>query len=110
MRSVFSNCGQVCLCSERVYVERPIFERFVAALAQRARALKIGGPYEDADMGPLISRGHRDKVLGYYRLAREERGEVVTAAAASRSSAMRATAAPSSSRPCSPGCPRRRAA
>src|SRR4029077_16803780 len=76
MRSVFSNCGQVCLCSERVYVERPLFERFVAALVERAGALKIGGPYENADLGPLISRGHRDKVLGYYRLAREERAQV----------------------------------
>ena len=77
MRSVFSNCGQVCLCSERVYVERPIFERFVEALAQRARRLTIGGPYEGADLGPLISRAHREKVLSYYRLAREERGEIV---------------------------------
>jgi aminomuconate-semialdehyde/2-hydroxymuconate-6-semialdehyde dehydrogenase len=77
MRSVFANCGQVCLCSERVYVERPIFERFVAALAAGARALKIGGPYEGADMGPLISRAHRDKVLSYYRLARSEHGEIV---------------------------------
>jgi aminomuconate-semialdehyde/2-hydroxymuconate-6-semialdehyde dehydrogenase len=77
MRSVFSNCGQVCLCSERVYVERPIFERFVAALAAGARALKIGGPYEGVDMGPLISRAHRDKVLSYYRLARSEHGEIV---------------------------------
>jgi aminomuconate-semialdehyde/2-hydroxymuconate-6-semialdehyde dehydrogenase len=77
MRSVFSNCGQVCLCSERVYVERPIFERFVEALAARARQLKVGGPYQGADLGPLISRAHRDKVLAYYRLAREEGGEVV---------------------------------
>ena len=77
LRSVFANTGQVCLCSERVYVERPLFGRFVEALATRARALKLGGPYEDADMGPLISRAHRDKVLSYYRLAREERGEVV---------------------------------
>src|SRR2546423_4365887 len=77
MRSVFSNCGQVCLCSERVYVERPLFERFVEALAQRARRLKIGGPYEGADLGPLISRAHREKVLSYYRLAREEHGEIV---------------------------------
>ncbi len=78
MRSVFSNCGQVCLCTERVYVERPLFARFVAALAQRAQALKLGGPYEEADMGPLISRAHREKVLGYYRLAREEGGRIVT--------------------------------
>ncbi len=77
MRSVFSNCGQVCLCSERVYVERPIFERFLESLAERARALKLGGPYEAADMGPLISRRHRDKVLSYYALARSEHGEMV---------------------------------
>jgi aminomuconate-semialdehyde/2-hydroxymuconate-6-semialdehyde dehydrogenase len=77
MRSVFSNCGQVCLCSERVYVERPIFERFVETLAARARAMKIGGPYEGADIGPLISRAHREKVLDYYRLAREEGGTIV---------------------------------
>jgi len=77
LRSVFSNCGQVCLCSERVYVERPLFERFVAALASGARALKLGGPFEEADLGPLISRSHREKVLGYYRLARSEHGEIV---------------------------------
>jgi aminomuconate-semialdehyde/2-hydroxymuconate-6-semialdehyde dehydrogenase len=77
LRSVFSNCGQVCLCSERVYIERPIFEPFLAALAERARALKIGGPYEGADIGPLISRTHREKVLSYYGLARAEQGEIV---------------------------------
>ncbi|MBV8496945.1 MAG: 2-hydroxymuconic semialdehyde dehydrogenase [Gammaproteobacteria bacterium] len=77
MRSVFSNCGQVCLCSERVYVERPIFEPFVAALTDRARRLKLGGPYEGADMGPLISRAHREKVLSYYALARAEHGVLV---------------------------------
>src|SRR5262249_60393118 len=55
MRSVFSNCGQVCLCSERVYIERPLFERFLEALGTPARALKLGGPYGGADMGPLIS-------------------------------------------------------
>jgi len=60
-----------------VYVERPIFERFVEKLAERARTLKIGGPYEGADMGPLISRSHRDKVLAYYALARSEHGEIV---------------------------------
>jgi len=77
MRSVFANCGQVCLCSERVYVERAIFERFLDTLVARARALKVGGPYEGADMGPLISRGHRDKVLSYYALARAEHGEIL---------------------------------
>ncbi|MYN10795.1 2-hydroxymuconic semialdehyde dehydrogenase [Pseudoduganella aquatica] len=78
MRSSFTNSGQVCLCSERVYVERPIFERFVAAIKAKVDALKIGYPDEGGvDMGPLISHGHRDKVLGYFRLAEQEGATVV---------------------------------
>lgn len=79
VRSSFTNSGQVCLCSERVYVERPLFERFVSALKEKTQALQVG--YPDAlnvDMGPLISHGHRDKVLSYYRLAEQEGATVVT--------------------------------
>ena len=71
-RSVFANTGQVCLCTERVYVERPIFDDVVAGLAERARGLQLGRPEADATTtGPLISQEHRDKVLSYYRLAEE---------------------------------------
>jgi aminomuconate-semialdehyde/2-hydroxymuconate-6-semialdehyde dehydrogenase len=77
-RAVFANCGQVCLCAERIYVQRPIFERFVAALGGKAKALRIGDPHAaTTDMGPLISRVHREKVLSYYQLAREEGGHFV---------------------------------
>lgn len=79
LRSSFTNSGQVCLCSERVYVERSIFERFVAALKAGAEKLKIGYPDEDGvNMGPLISHAHRDKVLEYFALARTEGATVVT--------------------------------
>nr|WP_218649213.1 2-hydroxymuconic semialdehyde dehydrogenase [Pseudomonas taiwanensis] len=79
LRSSFTNSGQVCLCSERVYVERPIFERFVAALKAGAENLKIGYPDEPGvDMGSLISHKHRDKVLGYFELARGEGATLVT--------------------------------
>ncbi|MDH4124344.1 MAG: 2-hydroxymuconic semialdehyde dehydrogenase [Gammaproteobacteria bacterium] len=79
VRSVFSNCGQVCLCSERVYVHESLFDQFVAALKSRAEALRIGWPADaQTEMGPLVSRGHRDKVLGYYALARAEGATVVT--------------------------------
>ena len=71
-RSVFANTGQVCLCTERVYVERPIFDDVVAGLAERARGLTLGRPEADATTtGPLISQEHREKVLSYYRLAEE---------------------------------------
>ncbi|CAL95052.1 2-hydroxymuconic semialdehyde dehydrogenase [Azoarcus olearius] len=79
MRSVFANCGQVCLGTERVYVERPIFDRFVAALKAGAEGLKLGVP-DDAStgMGPLISQEHKNKVLSYYNKARELGATVVT--------------------------------
>lgn len=79
VRSSFTNSGQVCLCTERVYVERPIFERFVTAMKTRTEALKIGYPDEaGVNMGSLISHKHRDKVLSYFNLAREEGATVVT--------------------------------
>lgn len=79
MRSVFVNAGQVCLGTERVYVERPIFDRFVTALKQGAEALKFGLPDSSATtMGPLISKEHQNKVLSYYRIAVEEGATVVT--------------------------------
>lgn len=79
VRSTFSNCGQVCLCSERVYVERPIFDRFVEALKERTEKLRMGDPRLQATtMGPLISKDHRAKVLSYYELAREEGATFVT--------------------------------
>jgi aminomuconate-semialdehyde/2-hydroxymuconate-6-semialdehyde dehydrogenase len=77
--AVFLNTGQVCLCAERIYVERPLFERLVEALKQKAETLRAGWPMEqDTNLGPLISAQHREKVVGYYRLAREEGSTVVT--------------------------------
>jgi aminomuconate-semialdehyde/2-hydroxymuconate-6-semialdehyde dehydrogenase len=77
--AVFLNTGQVCLCAERVYVERKIFETFVGALKQKAENLHPGWPNDDkTDLGPLISAQHREKVLAYYRLAIEEGATVIT--------------------------------
>jgi aminomuconate-semialdehyde/2-hydroxymuconate-6-semialdehyde dehydrogenase len=79
VRSVFANCGQVCLCSERVYVQRPIFDEFVARLKEGAENLVTGDPWSsETTMGPLISKQHREKVLSYYALGRDEGAEVIT--------------------------------
>jgi aminomuconate-semialdehyde/2-hydroxymuconate-6-semialdehyde dehydrogenase len=79
VRSVFSNCGQVCLCSERVYVHESIFDEFVARLKKCAEALRMGRPEdEQTEIGPLVSKAHREKVLTYYELAREEGANIVT--------------------------------
>jgi aminomuconate-semialdehyde/2-hydroxymuconate-6-semialdehyde dehydrogenase len=77
--AVFLNTGQVCLCAERLYVQQNIFDRFVEALKHEAESLRLGAPMESTtQMGPLISSQHRDKVLSYYRLAREEGATNVT--------------------------------
>ncbi|GAB4576860.1 MAG: aldehyde dehydrogenase [Rhodothalassiaceae bacterium] len=76
--AAFHNCGQICLGNERLYVERPIHERFVEAMAQSARAVVMGDPMDKATrIGPLISHAHRDKVLDLFRAAREAGGEAV---------------------------------
>jgi aminomuconate-semialdehyde/2-hydroxymuconate-6-semialdehyde dehydrogenase len=76
--AAFLNTGQVCLCTERVYVQRPIFDRFVSALKTKAESLRIGSPLENTtQLGPLISAQHREKVLSYYKLAKEEGATLV---------------------------------
>jgi aminomuconate-semialdehyde/2-hydroxymuconate-6-semialdehyde dehydrogenase len=78
MRSVFANSGQVCLGTERVYVERPIFAEFVGRLGAEASKLKLGDPFDRATtMGPLISMDHRRKVLSFYDKAKTEGAQIV---------------------------------
>jgi aminomuconate-semialdehyde/2-hydroxymuconate-6-semialdehyde dehydrogenase len=75
-RSCFANSGQVCLGTERVYVQRPIFDEFVAKLKESA--LKLGIQHDEStDIGPLVSASHRDKVLDYYANAAAEGANVV---------------------------------
>ncbi len=81
-RAAFLNTGQVCLGTERVYVERPIFDRFVAALKAKAEGVRFGRPRDaGANYGPLISQEHQRKVLSYYGKAVEEGATVITGGA-----------------------------
>lgn len=77
--AVFLNTGQVCLCAERIYVERSIFDQFVEALKKKAENLNSGWPLDqETNLGPLISAQHREKVISYYKLATEERATLIT--------------------------------
>ncbi len=78
LRSSFSNNGQICLCGSRVYIQRPIYDRFKAELVKRAQFLKVGDPSSAVtDLGAVVSRNHLEKVLSYVELAREEGGTVL---------------------------------
>ncbi|MGB1227747.1 MAG: 2-hydroxymuconic semialdehyde dehydrogenase, partial [Poseidonibacter sp.] len=77
-RSAFANSGQVCLGTERVYVQRPIFDEFLAKLKASAEKLKVGVQHDESvDMGPVVSAAHRDKVLEFYDIAKKEGANVV---------------------------------
>jgi aminomuconate-semialdehyde/2-hydroxymuconate-6-semialdehyde dehydrogenase len=78
LRAGWTNQGQVCMCGSRILVEAPIYERFRDALAARVRALKVGDPLESAtEQGALVSAAHRQKVLDYLELARQEGGRLL---------------------------------
>lgn len=67
----FYSAGQVCSNGTRVFVQRGIYDEVVGQLADRAKAMKLGDPFDpDVVLGPLISREHFDKVMGYMEIAR----------------------------------------
>ena len=73
--AVFLNTGQVCLCAERVYVERPIFDRFCECAERKepracvsVRPLDTGDKHRAADLGDSIARRYSPIT----RLAKEE--------------------------------------
>jgi betaine-aldehyde dehydrogenase len=69
--SVFANAGQDCCARSRVFVERPVFDRFVEKFIDAMRALKVGAPAEpDTQIGPLVSRQQRETVEAFFASAK----------------------------------------
>lgn len=67
----FINVGQDCTAATRLYVERPVYERFRALLLERVASVVVGDPFDPAtDLGPLISPAQRDRVAGFVDRAR----------------------------------------
>ncbi len=78
VRSSFSNQGQICLCGSRIYVERPLYDRFKGDFVERTKALRVGDPSEpDTNIGAVVSQAHMEKVLSYVDLAKQEGGTVL---------------------------------
>jgi aminomuconate-semialdehyde/2-hydroxymuconate-6-semialdehyde dehydrogenase len=70
IRASFWNQGEICLCGSRIFVEQPLYDRFVERFVDATRKLD--------DIGALISAAHMQKVLGYIELAKQEGGTIVT--------------------------------
>ena len=67
----FSFAGQSCISVQRIYVERTAYDAFLERFLPRVDALVVGDPADDAtDVGPLISRAERDRVVAWIAEAR----------------------------------------
>lgn len=78
VKSSFSNQGQICLCGSRIFIERPIYERFKKTLVEKTLQLKQGDPLaEQIEQGALVSEVHMEKVLSYIQLAKQEGGKIL---------------------------------
>ncbi len=76
----FTRQGQSCTAASRIYVERPIFDRFVAALAAKVDAMVMGDPLDEkTDIGTIISAGQFEKVQGFIEEGRATKGATVIA-------------------------------
>jgi betaine-aldehyde dehydrogenase len=70
---VFINQGEVCSAGSRILVEKKIYSKFVEAMTEKAKKIKLGSPLErDTKMGPLVSREQYDRVNSYLALGKKE--------------------------------------
>jgi acyl-CoA reductase-like NAD-dependent aldehyde dehydrogenase len=74
----FSFAGQSCISVQRLYVERPAYDRFVEAFLPKVEALKIGDPAdEETDVGPVIDEDARERILEWIAEARAGGAEIL---------------------------------
>ncbi|HJT00115.1 MAG TPA: aldehyde dehydrogenase family protein [Terriglobales bacterium] len=70
---VFVNQGEVCSAGSRILVEKPIYSKFVDAMAEKAKKIRLGPPLErETKMGPLVSKEQYDRVRGYQETGKKE--------------------------------------
>mgnify|MGYP001160562523 CR=1 FL=1 len=70
VRASVQNAGQTCSAGSRVLIERSIYDRFIAMIAERFRSLTVGPALEDHDVGPLINAKQKDRVAGMVATAK----------------------------------------
>jgi betaine-aldehyde dehydrogenase len=76
--AIFHNQGQACIAGSRLMLHERIADEFLERFSTLANSIRLGNPMDPAtEMGPLTSMQHRDRVLGYVDVAREQGGEVI---------------------------------
>ena len=77
--AIFHNQGQACIAGSRIIIHEKVADAFLEKFIALARSIRIGNPLDTAtEMGPLTSAQHRDKVLSYVEIARQQGGHVLS--------------------------------
>ncbi len=77
--AIFHNQGQACIAGSRLILHEKIADQFLDKFVALAKSVKIGNPLDPTtEMGPLTSAGHRDRVLAYVEVAKEQGGRILT--------------------------------
>ena len=70
---VFINQGEVCSAGSRILVHKPIYKKFVEAMVEKSKNIKLGAPLDrDTKMGPLVSKEQYDRVRSYQEVGKKE--------------------------------------
>src|SRR6201998_1129278 len=70
---VFINQGEVCSAGSRILVQKSIYKKFVDAMAEKAKKIKLGPPLDrETKMGPLVSKEQYDRVNQYLEIGKKE--------------------------------------
>jgi aminomuconate-semialdehyde/2-hydroxymuconate-6-semialdehyde dehydrogenase len=78
VKSSFSNQGEICLCGSRIFIERPIYERFKEDFIEKVRNLRVGDPADAVtDVGAIVSKQHYDKIMSCIDRAVGEGGSIL---------------------------------
>ncbi len=76
--AIFHNQGQACIAGSRLLLHEKIKDQFLDGFLKLAASIKLGNPLDgDTEMGPLTSTLHRDRVLSYCDIARQEGAEIL---------------------------------
>lgn len=79
--AIFHNQGQACIAGSRIIIHESIVDEFLEQFSALANAIRLGNPLDpNTQMGPLTSGLHRDKVLSYCNLVKEQGNEIITGA------------------------------
>lgn len=79
LKAAFANQGQICLCGSRIFIERPLYEKFKNTLVDRINKLHQGDPLDEkTDQGAVVSKMHFDKIMSCLETAKLEGGKFLT--------------------------------